>query len=376
MKKRVVIDASSCLIGSWNPYLSGVGRTTLELIRALEAKKTLPFELVLFCQRFKRDRLQRYHFKSPQYCLPFPRNKWINWTKNIFPVVETLTGADLYHIPHNCGEFFNGRKTILTIHDAMMFAIPDDYHFTKQEQEQQKRKAEKCSGILTCSQSSKRLLLNYINIPEDKITVVPWGYDTSTFRKYDADFVKEELQKKFQLVHPYLLTVSCSTGRKRTPELIRQYLKCAEKEYPFDLVIVWKNIPQELLSQINLHPQKNRIKILRGVSDQDLAMLYSGSVCTVFPSLHEGFGLPILESMACGTPVLTSNQTAMPEIAGDAGIYLETSEEDEISEKLIALAGNKYNLDIFSKRSLLQAKKFSWENCASQTIEVYEKYLN
>lgn len=375
MKKRVVIDASSCLIGNWNPYLSGVGRTSLELIRALEAKKTLPFELVLFCQRFKKDRLQRYHFKSPQYCLPLPRNKWINWIKNTFPVVETLTGADLYHIPHNCGEFFNGRNTILTIHDAMMFETKEDHLYKQEFQKTLKKAAERCRAILTCSYSSKLLLLRHLDIPEEKITVAPWGYDSSIFKKLSEEYVKTKLERRFHISSPYLFSVSCDIGRKRTPELIHEYIKCAEKDIPFDLVLVWKKIPTEIAERIAASPAKEKIHIFSSVSDEELAILYNGSSCTVFPSIHEGFGLPILESMACGTPVLTTKETSLPEIAGDAGIYLPSLEEEEIGKQIMNLAEGKFNLKDYARKSLQQAEKFSWSRCAEITISVYEKNL-
>ncbi len=370
-KKRVVVDASDCIVTDWRPFLSGIGRTTLELIRALESMPELPFELCLYSQRVHSERLQRYNFKSRQYFLPLPKTQWIEKAKRVLPIVETLTGADLYHIPNNCGGFFYGNKTVLTIHDAMMFSMPEDGGFSKEAQSWQRKAAERCRGILTCSQASKDQLLKYINVPEDKISVVYWGYDAETFKLLNPDIVQFELKNKFGIKRPYLFSVSCSTGRKRTPELIYNYLNCAKKDFPFDLVFVWSKIPHNILDAIKAHPAKEKIHCLAGVSNEDLALLYNGASYTVFPSLQEGFGLPILESMACGTPVLTTKTSSMVEIAGDAGLYLESLDSEEIGEKLLMLAQKQFERSSFVKRSLDRVKNFSWDKCVAKTIEFY-----
>lgn len=373
--KKIVINANFCLVYSWGTkYLTGVGRTTLELIRALETRKNLPFKLALFCERFNHDRLQRYHFKSPQYCLPLPLKvrKWSESAKNYFPIVETFTGADLYHIPQGLGGFFYGNKTVVTLHDALAF----EERKIRSEQEAFRRTAARVRGILTCSNSSKQLLLKYLNVPEEKIVVAPWGYNSEIFKVLPTALIQEELSRRFQIFHPYLFSiVSLRLARKRASELIRQYLKCTKKGYPYDLVVVFQDISPELETMIAAHPEGKRIKILKGATDEELAILYNGAICMVFPSLHEGFGLPILESMACGTPILTTNATSMPEIAENAGIYFESTEEEEIGNKLLQIAEGKFNLEYYSKLSLLQAKKFSWSRCAEITIDFYEKCL-
>lgn len=373
--KRVVIDASSCLIGSWNPNLTGIGRTTLELIRTLEARNNLPFELVLFCQRLSHNRLQHYNFTSKQFCLPLPRFQSVEKIKSILPVVETLTGADIYHIPHNHSGFFRNNRTILTIHDAMIFDIREDHLYSSAEKHSLKCDAERCSSIITCSISSKRLLLKYLDVQEDKITVAPWGYDKSVFFPYSQEQVQEALKTKFCLVRPYLLSVSCNIGRKRTPELIRQYLKLASKDYPYDLVLVWRKPSEEVRKLLENSAAAHRVHIIPSVNNHDLALLYNGTACMVFPSIYEGFGLPVLEAMACGRPVMITHETSLPEIGGNAAIYFDTIEEDNIGEKLLQLADGQFNLEDLSRRSLIQASKFSWEQCADITISVYNSLL-
>ena len=373
MKKRVVIDASSCLIGSWNPHLSGIGRTTLELIRALEAQKNLPFDLVLFTQRLRPDRLQRYHFKSEEINLPLPRKEWVTSLKNTFPIVEWLTKSNLYHIPHNYGECLKKENTVLTIHDALGFDIDEPHLYDRKKIQQTVDLAENCRAILTCSQSSKDHLLKHLRIPEDKITVIHWGYNKEIFRVLKENVIAE-FRRRNHLSQPFILSVSCNVGRKRTPELIRQYLKHAAC-LPWDLVLVWNNPPEDIKSFVRSSKNAQRIHFYASPTDDELSKLYNSCEFTVFPSIYEGFGLPILEAFACGKTALIVNKTSMPEIAGSAGIYFESEAEDAIGNKLLEMATNKINLNDYKARCLLRASDFSWEKCAKETIKFYIKNL-
>ncbi len=182
---------------------------------------------------------------------------------------------------------------------------------------------------------------------------------------------------KYQIPqNPYFLSLSTLEPRKNMEHLVRCFAALTQEPAmrDFNLVLVgnkgWKY--EALLEEIERNTAARGRVILTGfVDDEDLAALYSGAVAFVFPSLYEGFGLPPLEAMQCGIPVIASNTSALPEVVGDAGILVSPSDADALCAAMISLANQPAQREELSRRSLQQAARFSWERCVAQTMAAY-----
>lgn len=359
--KRVIIDINSVLPYYSRGWVSGIGRTTMELVQALAKEKDLPFEIALYSQNTLGVTGERMELQFPNKHLPYPHRR--NWNKvlGLLPVREITTGYDLIHIPHNFEYVFHPEKTLLTIHDTLYFSHPEKSLSHDFSRKHIPSLAKKCRGIITCSESSKQDIMHYMDVPEEKISVTPWGVNRELFHP-------EEISTEY----PYFLSVSCSTGRKNTPLLVEAYLRFAKQHPNHHLVLVWGNAPAEIQALSETIPT---LHILKNISNEELARLYQGATATLFPSRYEGFGLPVLESFACATPVVTCNNSSLAEVGGGAAHYVDPDDIDGWIREMEYFENNIDNLTSLKNQSLQQSQLFSWENCAQKTIEVYEKYL-
>lgn len=376
--KRLLIDANPIV-----PYyvfgkVNGIGRTTLELIQALADIKDLPFEIELYSQNMKGigGRNTGLPFKCKHLYLP--HRELVNKLLARFPVREWLTRYDLMHIPHNFEYVYRPEKCVVTLHDALFMRIQE----TAFEHEKMKRIVppfmHQCRHIITCSEASKRDIIETMGIAPEKITVIYWGVKHNVFYpQNDKLAVKEHIKSKFELSVPYFLSVSCNAERKRTDVLVRSYINLAkQQQLQHDLVLVWGNPPQSLMSEIQQSGISQRIHFLKNISDADLALLYNGARALFFPSSYEGFGLPILEAMACGTPVVTSNNSSLGEIAADAAIYLSDPIFDSLIDVMERLEADVIETGQLVKNGIERASQFTWEKTANETVQVYLNAMN
>jgi len=363
-KKKVLIDINSIVPLFVRGYLSGIGRTTLELVNAFsEIKDDLPFEILLYSQNMKGigGRNLNLSFQNKHLYLPHREN--YNKILGIFPVREMLTGYDLFHIPNNFAPVYFPEKTIVTLHDALFMKIQEERFSHKQMKEIIPPFIREVKTVITCSENSKRDIVETMDVSPDKIHVIPWGIRTDLF--YPS---KEEVKT------PYFFSVSCNMERKNTPKLIDVYIELAKTNPINDLILVW-DAPAEIRQKVSDSGLNHRIHFVEKVSDAELRKLYAGATATVFPSLYEGFGLPILESMACGTPVICSDNTSLPEVGGDAAIYINPLDNQSISDALISFENNSQDRETLIKKGLEQIAHYTWKKCAIETAKIYENSL-
>ena len=364
-KNRVVIDINSAIPLYNRGWVSGIGRTTKELVEAISQMDSLPFDVMLYSQNTKGidGRRMNTPFKSRHICLP--HKPWMNRMIGMTHLREWSTGYDLLHIPHNFEWVRCPDRTVVTLHDAMFFAQPDEVFDHAYAQKHYPKLAQQCRAIITCSESSKRDIMQYMSVPEDKIYVCPWGYNKDLFHP----------QEHKKTGHPYFLSVSCSMGRKNTMAVVKAYEKLVKQKPMHELVLVWPNTPKEALDYCNQSHLRNHVYITTDVDDGRLSVLYNEATATFFPSRYEGFGLPVLESMACGTPVVTCRNSSLPEVGGEAALYVEPDDIDAICRYMEEFEQGNMNRDLLKQKSIEQASKFSWQQCAAQTVEVYKQLL-
>ena len=373
--KKITIDASS-ILPIPGKRMNGITRTTLELVRTLSSMK-LPFELQLFTQRLRGERLDGYHFGLPVYHLPLPRWDSVAILTKNFPIIETICHSDIYHIPHNYAPYCRLDQVVLTIHDTMFFSYPEEHLGTEALVKTVPPFAKQCKAVITISEHSKKDIVKYMGVDPDKIFVINWGIDHSVFCPTEnLRTIRERISDKFNLNKPFFFSVSCDIGRKNTPKLIDEYLRFASENPINDLVLIWGNPPKEVLIQIDNSFYADRIHIIKSVSDEDLRDMYRISTALVFPSLYEGFGLPVLEAMACGTAVITTPFSSLSEVGGDAAYYINPNEKDTIYNALRVFENNDIDRTELIQKGLAHAKQFTWEKCAQKTVDVYMKLLD
>ena len=324
----------------------------------------------------------RHDVKSQiDYDIKIKQNKLLTYTMynfltkkmNISHNLIFGTKSDIYHffnftIPKN----IKG-KVIVTIYDTVFFSAPETMGDMKAISEY-KYAAERSDLILTISESAKSDIVKHFNVDEKKIEIVTPGIDLEKYLHNYTDIELENVRKKYKLPENYILYLGTIEPRKNIERTIKAFIKY-KKEVKDDLKFVivggkgWKydNI-------MKLIESMGTDIILTGyIDEEDKIPIYKLAQLFAFPSLYEGFGMPVLEAMAAGVPVVTSNVSSLPEVAGDAAILVDPLNEDEIFEayKKI-LSDKKLQLEMIEK-GLEQAKKFEWKESAKVLEQIYEK---
>lgn len=271
-----------------------------------------------------------------------------------------------------------GCKKVVTIHDVFPFVTPQ----TSTALEKLvyclwlPLALRQADAIITISQHSKKDIIRYLPFTKEKIIVIPNGKNPA-YQPLPVEHVQPVLEK-LTIPTPYILYVGSLEPRKNLLRLLQAYACLRQEVTPWHLVIVgaknfWKNAPVvETVENLGLKPW---VHFTGFVEEEDLPALYNGADLFVFPSLYEGFGLPPLEAMACGTPVVTSNTSSLPEVVGDAAIMVDPYDVDAISEAMARVLSDPALAEDLRQRGLLQAEQFSWQKMAEETIEVYKKVL-
>jgi len=282
---------------------------------------------------------------------------------------------DIVHLPNqNFGRFALFRKNpyIVTVHDLIRFY----FHFDPEKIGERMllkldiRGIKRASHIIATSQSTKQDLIRYMKIPESKITVVYDGIDHDVFRPYD---VRLRLLDK-----PYVLYVGSERPRKNLERLFEAFA-ILKKDFADLKLLKIGPVGRYDEYRRNLERKLASLRITREVafidyvSEQDLVSYYRSAVLLAYPSLYEGFGLPPLEAMSCGCPVVTSNVSSLPEVVGEAGIMVEPRGVEGLAQAMRRVLTDGKLRDDMARRGLEQSMKFSWEKTAEQTQEVYNR---
>ena len=286
--------------------------------------------------------------------------------------------TDVYHftryiLPNN----IKG-KVILNIYDLVFEKYVETMESKNRESFKRSfyKSVKRADQIITISESSKNELVEILKVPENKIHIVQPGIDFQKFNTKNSEVTKNVILK-YSLPEDYILYLGTLEPRKNISSIIRAYgslrnnNKITEK-----LVIAGKKgwLFSEIFDLIKSLDLGNEVILTDYVDESDKPAIYQNAKLFVFPSLYEGFGMPILEAMAAGIPVITSNTSAMPEVVGDAAILVNPLSIEEISEAMLELMNNdKLSNELISK-GFDQCKKFTWSNSANKLVEIYKKY--
>lgn len=230
--------------------------------------------------------------------------------------------------------------------------------------------------VICISEHTKQDFCKYSGMDSARVFVTPLAAANYFYPVENSQHIENILVKYNIPTSPYLLSLCTLEPRKNLDLLIRAFSDFIQAHPSVDLNLVlvgtngWKN--DKIFQAIQNNSQiKNRIFFAGYVSDEDLAPIYSGALAFAYPSLYEGFGLPPLEAMQCGTPVITSNSSSLPEVVGNAGLLISPTRQDELSDAIWRLVSDQQLQTELSQKSIARASQFSWEKSVNQTIEVY-----
>jgi glycosyltransferase involved in cell wall biosynthesis len=268
---------------------------------------------------------------------------------------------------------------IITLHDLIPYVMPEtvDRPHLDYTLKNTPRIIEDVSHIITVSQYSKSDIQKYFGVDDDKITVTHLAADP-IFKPLDRDNAKRVIFNKYGIDKPYLLYLGGFSQRKNIARLIKAFKKVImEKEEVINLLILGEHSRSfrslwKLTEELELC---DYVKFLNFVPTADLPYFYNGAVVFAYPSLYEGFGLPPLEAMQCGTPVVTSNVSSIPEIVGDACLLTNPYSVDNIAEAIFTLFSDRDEWQKYSLMGIEKAKEYSWQKTAAETLEVYKKCM-
>ena len=293
--------------------------------------------------------------------------------------------VDLVFHPDNTEFLFCLPKSIVTVHDIIPIKFPklvlskNPLQFLKQKAffYLQERALRKASKIITVSKNTKTDLIEILKIPSEKVEVVYEGIEEG-FKGQPVEKV-EKVKRKYKIEGDYIFYLGGFGVHKNVLKLVEAF-KNLEKEFTGTLVLGGtsedKSSPQIELSKIREkiknYKLSKRIIFTGFIAQGNLPALYSGAKVFVYPSLYEGFGRPPLESLACGSPVVVSNAASLPEVIGEAGIYIDPNNVYSIEEGLLkALQLSGPQLKEIREKGIIQTQKFSWKTSATETLEIF-----
>jgi glycosyltransferase involved in cell wall biosynthesis len=306
--------------------------------------------------------------------MPIPASPAWTWTPVHFPMALRRMEAALAHVQYFIPPIAPC-PVITTIHDVSFRRHPG--WFPPKHRALLNllipAAARGATRVIVGSGHARDELIHFYDLPPEKIAVTPYAADP-LFRPMPIDEAKAAVRERFGVRGAYLLAVGVLQPRKNLPRLVRAFARIVA-QFPHRLLLVGKEgwAADELRSALAAPGLAERVHFTGYVADADLPVLYAAADLFVYPSLYEGFGLPTLEAMACGTPVLTSTTSSLPEVVGDAAVMVDPTDEAAIARSMADLLGSPAWREELRGRGVARAKLFSWEETARQTLAVYRE---
>ena len=281
--------------------------------------------------------------------------------------------GDIFHTTYYTRHPDKKIPQVVTVYDTIYEKFPQYFLGQKNQffKKQKKKAVESADAIICISQNTKKDVLKYFKVDKNKICVIYPGVE-SIFKKITNKNVKQKFLQKYKLRNPYLLFVGPRGRYKNFNNLLKAYAVWRVNSN-FNLVVVgggkFTKKEKDLITKLNLI---NKVYNFSFVSDKDLSFFYNCAHAFVFPSLYEGFGLPLIEAMTCGTLCLASNKSSFPEIGRNSILYFDPEKPHDILKNLNQSLHKDKRLKLIEK-SLKRAKDFSFKKTAKQTLEVYKR---
>lgn len=369
---RVLFDAFPLLAPK-----SGVGYYTLNLLKAMSRDYPLDEHVYFYGRRFSKEILDNAPAfdaglrKALKKCFPKPYRITQPIKEMFFRLGAGREKADIYHELNYVPLPYKGPQ-VVTVFDMSLIRYPETHPKDRRAYFESyfKKRLANASHFITISDFSKKELTELYDVPPEKVTTIYLG---------GLEFTKENPNFTEKLPEKYFLYLGNLEPRKNIPMLLRAYAEAKAKEKDLPKLVLagsptW--LSDEIFATIRDKGLGDSVIVKGYVPLPDLPHYYRNALAFLFPSKYEGFGLPVLEAMGEGTPVITSDSTSLPEVVGEAGLLLPCDEEELWAKALLEVFQNEALREDLSKRSAERAKLFSWGKCAANTRAVYEKTLS
>jgi len=352
---------------------TGIGVYTHNILKAL-ARIDGENEYVLFSNEPIRQKVDAPNFHEK--ILHFPRF----WSYLRLPWEFVGKRYDLLFVPKEQIPIFLRPPTVLVVFDLMNLLFPEHMslggkvHFSIA----MRHAIPAADAVIAISEHTKRLVLEHCNIVPDRLTVTHLGYDPQRFHVSQHAEAVAAVRARYGLEGPYFVNPSSVIWHRKNPlRLLRAFARLKADGMHADLRLVFtgkrgRGFDEVLELRRSLGLERD-VLFTGYVPDEDLPLLFTGALGLVFPSLDEGFGLPLIEAMACGCPVISSKISAMREVVADAGILVDPLDVEELERAMRALVEDAALRQELKGRGLVRARRFSWDDAARKTLQVFQR---
>lgn len=349
---------------------TGIGRYIRNLVRAFPDCAIDDVELVLLQSRREREAIVRAPEVRSSRAVTPAHHRWERW---LLATEVALKHIDVLHSPDHVAPRGMGWMSVVTVHDLSFLAHPEAYssesllYYTNVF-----RTLHAAAKVITVSEFSRHEVLDRISLAPERVTTIREAVDPIYYPRSAADC--ESVRNRLEIPDSYMLVVGTIEARKNLERLLAAYALLPRRDRPHLVFAGGRGYHYErVLEAVQEHRLEDQVKFLGFVNDDDLPMLYSGALCLLYPSKYEGFGLPILEAMACGCPVLTSNLGSMAEVAGDAAVLVDPNSAEAIAEGIMSHLGDSGLRAGMIAKGHIRVKDFTWRAAAEQTLALYRE---
>lgn len=361
----------------FRPKKHGMDVVAIELVKSLQEIDHRNEYTVFSRNGVKDDTIRASsNFKIAQ----FPALTYADWEQVKLPLAARKKKLDLLHCTANTAPLFSGIPLVLTLHDIIYLENIDFKGTSYQNLGNLYRRwlvpriVKKARMVLTVSSFERDNILEKLQLPEEKVQVLYNGVSSRFNHLYDPQEV-EAFRRRYGLPGQYIMFLGNTAPKKNTPNVIRAFAAyCQSRPDPLKLVLLdyKKELVEKLLEELKQPALMDHFVFPGYVPHQEIPLMYNAATLFLYPSLRESFGLPLLEAMACGVPVITSNTSSMPEIAGDAALLVDPFDVKELTGALQRLAGNEELQQQLREKGLERARQFTWKASAEKLLSIYE----
>lgn len=396
MRIGIITDSVDVMGGSLGRYTKNLVENLLKVVK--------DEEIILIHSQESDDPI---YTKAEEIILPFSRQRrsfllkvlsfviYEIFSTNWLQVETPKVGIDVTHIPDLAaagapplGFYKKKSKLVVTLHGVAPLLFPSKLSYENkgslldvllpyiQALKWRYLFRDKVDLIIAVSKSEKRNISGKLSIPMEKIKVIYHGV-SSNFKPLDnKEEIKRRLNRNYGIDFPFVLHLSSNQLKKKNIEnILKAFAVCKRKYKIKEKLVIGGKHSKSLKILIRNLELENDVILTGYIDEQDLPLFYNAAKAFIFPSLHEGFGMPILEAMACGCPVITSNIYSMPEVAGKAALLVNPYDVEEIAKAICEVVSNKKLQRKLAKQGMKRVKKFTWEKSAKEHLEAYKEVI-
>lgn len=299
----------------------------------------------------------------------------IVWEQVAWPWLAARNKIDLLHSMAFVTPWLSRRPAVVTVFDLSFMHFPEAFPAAQHWYltNQTARSVRRARRVITISESGRQDVHRFFDVPLTQIDVVYPGVD-AVYRPLPPEEIAA-FRERQDLADPFVLHVGTLQPRKNIPTLLEAFALAAPPDVMLVLVGGKGWLFDEIFSRVQALGLQDRVRFTGYVPDEDLPLWYNAASVFTFPSLYEGFGMPVVEAMACGTPVVVANSSSLPEAVGEAGLLFDPQNAAKLTDRLTAVLHNPDLAATMRDKGLIQARQFNWEKAGRETAEVYRKAM-